>query len=52
MTDKLAEEKQLAKVWERPRGWRYFSDVNNSTIGVWYIAAAFAFMMFGGVLAL
>ena len=50
--DKLAEEQQLAKVWERPKGWRYFSDVNNSTIGVWYISTAFAFMMFGGVLAL
>lgn len=51
-TDKLAEEQQLAKVWQQPKGWRYFSDVNNSTIGVWYIATSFAFMMFGGALAL
>ena len=52
MTDKLAEEQQLAKVWAQPQGWRYFSDVNNSTVGLWYIATSFAFMMFGGVLAL
>ena len=29
MTDKAAEEKRLARVWARPRGWGYFSDVNN-----------------------
>ncbi|HEY8575718.1 MAG TPA: cytochrome c oxidase subunit I [Devosia sp.] len=50
--DKRQEEEQLAKVWEQPTGLRYFSDVNNSTIGVWYISASFLFMMFGGVLAL
>src|SRR5690606_2372316 len=43
MTDRAAEEKQLAKVWAHPTGWRYFSDVNNSVIGIWYITAAFAF---------
>jgi cytochrome c oxidase subunit I+III len=52
MTDKAAEEKRLAKAWARPEGWGYFSDVNNSVVGLWYIAAAFAFMLFGGVLAL
>ena len=52
MTDKEAEEKRLARVWARPAGWGYFSDVNNSTVGLWYIAAAFAFMLFGGALAL
>ncbi|RYE09762.1 MAG: cytochrome c oxidase subunit I [Hyphomicrobiales bacterium] len=52
MTDASAEERQLAKVWARPEGWRYFSDVNNSVIGLWYICAAFAFMLFGGALAL
>lgn len=52
MTDKAQEEAQLAKVWEQPKGWRYWSDVNNSSIGVWYICAAFAFMLFGGALAL
>ena len=52
MTDKAAEEKRLARVWARPAGWGYFSDVNNSVVGLWYIAAAFAFMLFGGALAL
>ncbi|WEJ59363.1 cytochrome c oxidase subunit I [Devosia sp. FJ2-5-3] len=52
MTDKSAEAQQLAKVWERPTGWRAFSDVNNSVVGLWYIATAFAFMLFAGALAL
>jgi cytochrome c oxidase subunit I len=52
MTDRLSEEQQLEKVWAHPKGWRYFSDVNNSVVGIWYIAAAFAFMLFGGALAL
>jgi cytochrome c oxidase subunit I len=47
-----SEAEQLAKVWANPTGWRRLSDVNNSTVGLWYIAAAFAFMMFAGVLAL
>ena len=52
MTDKAAETRQLARVWRRPEGWRYFSDVNNSSVGVWYITASFAFMIFAGLLAL
>ena len=52
MTDTAAQEQRLAKAWARPKGWAYFSDVNNSVIGIWYISAAFAFMLFGGVLAL
>ncbi|MBJ3785013.1 cbb3-type cytochrome c oxidase subunit I [Devosia sediminis] len=52
MTDKSAETEQLAKVWENPGGWRTLSDVNNSVVGLWYFAAAFAFMLFGGALAL
>jgi cytochrome c oxidase subunit I len=52
MTDQASGEKQLAKAWARPKGLAYLSDVNNSVIGVWYITAAFAFMIFGGVLAL
>ena len=34
MIDKDAEAAQLAKVWERPKGWHYFSDVNNSIVGI------------------
>ncbi|PXA99093.1 cytochrome ubiquinol oxidase subunit I [Nostoc sp. 3335mG] len=55
MTDqdaKDAETAQLARVWDNPKGWRALSDVNNSVIGLWYIATAFAFMLFGGALAL
>ena len=47
-----AETRQLAKVWASPRGWRALSDVNNSVVGLWYIATAFSFMLFAGVLAL
>ena len=38
--------------WAQPTGWRYFSDVNNPVVGVWYIFAAFDFILFGGALAL
>ena len=47
-----AQRERLQRAWAQPRGWRYFSDVNNSVVGVWYIVAAFGFMAFGGVLAL
>ena len=52
MTDKRAETAQLARVWENPKGWRSLTNVNNSIVGLWYFAAAFAFMLFGGALAL
>ena len=47
-----AQVARLEKAWERPHGWHYFSDVNNSVVGIWYIVATFAFLMFGGVLGL
>jgi cytochrome c oxidase subunit I+III len=47
-----AQEERLAKVWETPRGFRYWSSVNNTTVGVWYTATTFLFFAFGGVLAL
>ena len=47
-----AQVARLEKAWERPHGWHYFSDVNNSVVGIWYIVAAFGFLMFGGVLGL
>src|SRR5690606_12663475 len=52
MTDKRGETEQLARVWENPGGIRYLTNVNNSVVGLWYFAAAFAFMLFGGALAL
>ncbi|KQT85655.1 cytochrome B [Aurantimonas sp. Leaf443] len=42
----------MRKVWETPKGWRYWSDVNNTTVGIWYTATSFAFMLFAGVLGL
>jgi cytochrome c oxidase subunit I+III len=36
-----------------PTGWRYWSAVNNSEVGVWYTARHLLFfLLFGGVLAL
>ena len=43
---------RLAEAWANPRGWHRFSDVNNGAVGLWYVSAAFAFMMFAGTLAL
>ena len=47
-----AQEERLRKVWAAPKGWRYWSAVNNTEVGVWYTALSFAFMLFAGVLAL
>jgi cytochrome c oxidase subunit I+III len=47
-----AQADRLLQVWKAPRGWRYFSAVNNTEVGVWYTALAFFFFLFGGVLAL
>ena len=47
-----AQEERLLKAWKTPEGWRYWSEVNNSAVGLWYMAAAFGFFLFGGVLAL
>lgn len=47
-----SDEEQLRRVWEPPRGWRYWTSVNNTQVGLWYGSAAFSFMLFAGVLAL
>ncbi|TIL34845.1 cytochrome c oxidase subunit I [Mesorhizobium sp.] len=47
-----AQEQRLRAVWANPTGWRYCTSVNNYQIGLWYGSAAFAFMLFAGVLAL
>jgi cytochrome c oxidase subunit I+III len=47
-----AQEERLLRAWKTPTGWRYWSAVNNSEVGVWYTAAAFFFFLFAGVLAL
>jgi cytochrome c oxidase subunit I+III len=47
-----AQEARLLKAWEMPKGWRYWSAVNNTQVGLWYTATTFLFFLFGGVLAL
>jgi len=47
-----AAEEQLRHVWRTPRGWRHWTSVNNTQVGLWYGGTAFAFMLFAGVLAL
>ncbi len=47
-----AQEERLREAWRSPSGWRYWSDVNNTIVGIWYTAVAFLFFLFGGVLAL
>ena len=44
--------RELREVWKTPKGWRYWSAVNNSEVGKWYALSAFFFMMCAGVLAL
>ena len=47
-----AQEARLRKAWALPKGWRYWSAVNNTEVGIWYTGTAFLFFLFGGVLAL
>lgn len=47
-----AQEERLRKAWRLPQGWRYWSAVNNTVVGVWYTATAFLFFLYGGVLSL
>ncbi|HUG69741.1 MAG TPA: cytochrome c oxidase subunit I [Pirellulaceae bacterium] len=46
------QEERLRKAWATPTGWRYWSEVNNTKVGLWYTVAACCFFLFGGVLAL
>ena len=47
-----AQMARLLATWKTPTGWRYWSSVNNSDVGVWYMAATFVFFLFAGVLGL
>ncbi|MRV73619.1 cytochrome ubiquinol oxidase subunit I [Duganella sp. FT92W] len=47
--DELA---QLERAWRTPRGWRFFTTVNNTNIGRLYIGTALLFFVLAGVLAL
>ncbi len=48
----LAQEERLRKAWKTPEGIHYWSSVNNTNVGLWYVCASFIFFFFGGVLAL
>src|SRR5688572_27975067 len=47
-----AQEQRLRQTWQIPRGWRYWSTINNEAVGVWYTALTLFFFVFAGVLAL
>ncbi len=47
-----AQRARLQNAWDCPRGYRYWSEVNNTEVGLWYTVATFVFFLFGGVLAL
>ena len=46
------ELERLERAWRAPKGWRLLSAVNNSHIGVFYIATAMLFFVLAGVLGL
>jgi cytochrome c oxidase subunit I+III len=46
------ELEALERAWAPPRGWRLLKAVNNTHIGVFYIATALLFFVLAGVLAL
>ncbi len=47
-----AQAERLLDAWRTPTGWRYWSSVNNTEVGKWYVVTAFCFFLFGGLLAL
>ena len=47
-----AQSERLLKAWKTPQGWRYWSAVNNTEVGLWYTITSCVFFLFGGVLAL
>ena len=46
------EREALERAWRPPKGWRLLSAVNNTHIGVFYIATAMLFFVLAGILAL
>jgi cytochrome c oxidase subunit I+III len=47
-----AQAARLLRTWKTPIGWRYWSSVNNTDVGLWYTGMTLFFLLFGGVLAL
>jgi cytochrome c oxidase subunit I+III len=52
MTARDDDLARLADVWRTRRGWRFFSSVNNTNIGLLYIGTALLFFLLAGVLGL
>src|SRR5690606_8679078 len=53
MSDQASQDQALERLrtaWETPKGWRYWSSVNNTVVGRWYTATAIAFFLFAGLL--
>jgi cytochrome c oxidase subunit I+III len=46
------ELEALERAWETPRGWRFLTGVNNTQIGLMYVATALLFFVLAGILAL
>ena len=46
------ELEALERAWRPPTGWRLFSAVNNTQIGVYYIATSLVFLVLAGILGL
>jgi cytochrome c oxidase subunit I+III len=46
------ELEALERVWKAPEGWRLFTAVNNTYIGIFYIGTGLLFLVLAGVLAL
>jgi len=46
------EREKLEALWRTPRGWRFLKSVNNTNIGLLYIATALLFFVLAGILAL
>ena len=47
-----AQAERLRAAWAAPKGWRYWSAVNNTEVRVWYCMTAFVFMLMAGIMAL
>ncbi|WP_413672816.1 cytochrome c oxidase subunit I [Massilia cellulosiltytica] len=52
MTARDDDLARLEDVWRTRRGWRFFSSVNNTNIGLLYIGTALLFFILAGVLGL
>jgi cytochrome c oxidase subunit I+III len=46
------ELERLENVWKTPRGWRFLTAVNNTSIGLLYIGTSLLFFVLAGVLGL